>query len=130
MSHIAPDQDEVNQFLHVLTEGHDSDSSDEQIQSGQDLLQQAHSSPSGFLLPISQADSAQASAMDQGCSVFTTSAQIHSEQDTSLTPSRPQRIAGLQQRGGILDNIFFYSPISDLSRLLSYSRLWKSISLI
>ena len=104
MSHIAPDQDEDNHFLHVLTEGHDSDSSDDQIQSGQDLLQQAHSSPSGFLLPISQADSPQASAMDQGSSLCTTSAQIHSEQGSS-PPSRPQRIAGLQQRGGIMDNI-------------------------
>ena len=77
MAHIAPDQDE-DHFFHVFTEDHDSDSSEEQIQSGQDVLQQAPSSP-----PVPQADSPQASAMDQGCSVFTTSAQFHSEQDTS-----------------------------------------------
>ena len=41
MAHIAPDQDDDNQFFHVLTEGHDSDSSEEQIQSGQGVLQQA-----------------------------------------------------------------------------------------
>ena len=82
MAHIAPDEDEDSHFLHVLTEGHDSDSSEGQIQSGQDLLQQAPSSPSGLILPVPQADSTQASAIDQGCSFFTTSAQVHSEQDT------------------------------------------------
>ena len=107
MAHIAPDEDEDSHFLHVLTEGHDSDSSEGQIQSGQDLLQQAPSSPSGLMLPVSQADFTQASAIDQGCSFFTTSAQVHSEQDTSPPPPparRPQRIAGLH-RGGIVDNI-------------------------
>ena len=65
------------------------------------MLQQAPSSP-----PVPQADSPQASAMDQGCSVFSTSAQVHSEQDSSPPPaSRPQRIAGLHHRGGIVDNI-------------------------
>ena len=52
MDHIAPDQDDDNQLFHVLTEGHDSDSNEEQIQSGQDVLQQASSSP-----PVPQADS-------------------------------------------------------------------------
>ena len=83
MAHIAPDEDEDSHFLHVLTEGHDSDSSEGQIQSGQDLLQQAPSSPSGLMLPVPQADFTQASAIDQGCSFFTTSAQVRSEQDTS-----------------------------------------------
>ena len=98
MAHIAPDQDEDN-FFHVFTEDHDSDSSEEQIQAGQDLVQQATSSP-----PVPQTDSPQASTMDQGYSAFSTSAQVHSEQ-TPPPASRPQRIAGLHHQGGIVDNI-------------------------
>ena len=43
MTHIAPDQDEDSLFM-FFAEVHDSDSSGEQIQSGQALVQQATSS--------------------------------------------------------------------------------------
>ena len=43
MAHIAPDQDEDSLFM-FFAEVHDSDSSGEQIQSGQALVQQATSS--------------------------------------------------------------------------------------
>ena len=99
MAHIAPDQDE-DSFFHVFTEDHDSDSSEEQIQSGQDLVQQATSSP-----PVPQTDSPQASTMDQGCSAFYTSAQVHSEQ-TPPPAQSPSTYCGPTSSGGILDNLF------------------------
>ena len=100
MDHIAPDQEDDNHFFHVLTQGQDSDSSQEDIHSSQGVLQQAQHSPSGPTPPVTQAESTQVSAIDQGCSFWTESAPIWSGEDSSPPPpSRPQRIAGLPQGG-------------------------------
>ena len=105
MDHIAPDQEDDNHFFHVLTQGQDSDSSQEDIHSSQGVLQQAQHSPSDPTLPVTQAESTQVSAIDQGCSFWTESAPIWSGKIASLLLPVALNVLLAPLKGGILDNI-------------------------
>ena len=98
MAHIAPDQDE-DSFFHVFTKDHNSDSSEEQIQSGQDLAQQATSSP-----PVPQTDSPQASQWPRlQCCLYISTGPLRTDPSSGQSPST---FYGPTSSGGIVDNVF------------------------